>query len=383
MSPHERPTERCPLNSKTTIPNAAATGHWSIAGYFLALAGVACVLSTGQCLLAPRSIHENLWGATAAGAALLAVLCAAAFWCGGRFKQPLRNLRDAAGEVAQGHLEARVPLCSGSPRELSQLSANFNGMVERLQQAETELHAANLLLEDRVAARTAELVNANKALEAFAYSVSHDLRAPVRLIQGFSSLLQRESCHLSPGGQQHLQTIRCEARHMNDMIDAMLEMSRLAAVPLVQTPVDLSLLAREIGEALRHSDPDRHVEFLIQPGLRTVGDQRLLRSLFQNLLGNSWKFTRRQPHPKIEFGATQRDGQAVFFIRDNGAGFHMAGASRLFSPFQRLHTADEFEGLGIGLATVRRILDRHGGQVWAESETGDGATFYFTLHKSA
>ncbi len=252
-------------------------------------------------------------------------------------------------------------------------------VTEKPEEAELESPQARRMLEERVAARTADLATANKALETFAYSISHDLRAPVRLVSAFSELLARESSRLSPAGQQHLQSIRHEVARMNEMIDGLLDLSRLSRARLSEGPVDLTSLAEDIAQGLRLTTPARRVEFVIQPGLRSQGDERLLRVVLLNLLGNAWKFTRDHPAPRIEFGAIEQEGWQVFFVRDNGAGFDMAGAGRLFTPFQRLHTTDEFEGVGVGLATVRRILERHGGQVWAEGEVGKGATFYFTV----
>ena len=167
------------------------------------------------------------------------------------------------------------------------------------------------------------------------------------------------------------------------MINAMHEMSRLARAPLAVAPVDLSAMAEDIVRSLQQTDAERRVEFVVQPGLQAFGDERLLREVLQNLLGNAWKFTRHKSEARIEFGATDQDGQHVYFVRDNGAGFDMTGAARLFTPFQRFHTATEFEGVGVGLTTVRRILERHGGRIWAKSEPGMGATFYFTLWEPA
>ena len=357
---------------------AAANAHWSIVAHLLTLAALACVLSVSVPVMAPTLIRESFWADGLVGLALVGVLSAAALWCSSRFKLPLRDLAIAASDVIKGHLEARVPT-RRCPRELSRLSAEFNNMMERLQQTEAELQTAKAQLEERVASRTTELAAANTELEAFAYSVSHDLRAPVRLVHSFAELLERESGQLSAQGQKHVQSIRRETRRMHEMIDAMLEMSRLARAPLAVAPVDLSTMAEEIVRSLQQTDAERRVEFVVQPGLQAFGDERLLREVLQNLLGNAWKFTRHKSEARIEFGATDQDGQRVYSVRDNGSGFHMTDATRMFTPFQRFHTTAEFEGVGVGLATVRRILERHGGQIWARSEPGKGATFYFTL----
>jgi len=361
---------------------APANAQWPIAAHFLGLAASAGVLSMGVSIMAPRVIRESIWADTLLGLAVLSVLCAAALWCSRRLKLPLRDLAVAAGDVIKGHLDARVP-ARQCPQELARLSAEFNELMEKLQKTQAELQAAKTHLEERVAARTTELAASNKELETFAYSVSHDLRAPVRLVHSFAELLAREAGRLSAQGQGSLRSIRTEAQRMNEMIDALLEMSRLAGAPLAVARVNLSAMADEIARSLPLTGVERQVELVIQPGLQTFGDERLLREVLQNLLGNAWKFTRHQSRARIEFGATKLDGEHAFFVRDNGAGFDMTGAARLFTPFQRFHTATEFEGVGVGLATVRRILERHGGRIWAKSEPGRGATFYFTLGEPA
>lgn len=360
------------------MATAPADRHWSIAAHLLCLALSACVLSMGFSVVAPQAMRESLWANSLLGLALVAVLGTGAFWFSSRLQLPLRDLALAAGDVIRGHLEVRVPT-RRCPRELSKLTAEFNDMLARLQQTQAELQATQAQLEERVAARTTELAASNKELEAFAYSVSHDLRAPVRLVRSFADLLEKESGCLPPSGREKLQHIRQEARHMNDMIDALLEMSRLARAPLAVAAVDLSSMAEDIARSLLQTAPQRQASFAVQPHLQASGDPRLLRMVLQNLLGNAWKFTRHQSAAHIELGATERNGKRVFLVRDNGAGFDLTAAGRLFTPFQRFHTAAEFEGVGVGLATVCRIVERHGGEIWAESEPGRGATFYFTL----
>jgi len=357
---------------------AAAKERWSLTAHLLLLAVPACMLSLSVPMLAPKVVQENLWADGLLVLATLVLLCGAAVLCSRRLQHCLRDLGHATGEVIKGRLDTRVP-ARRAPREFFQLSAEFNRMLERVQHVEAELQAANAKLEERVAARTAELAAANQALDSFACSVSHDLRAPVRLINSFSELIEHESDRLSASGQKHLHSIRLETRHMNQMIEALLEMSRLARQPLAEAPVNLSSLADEIAASLHEANPQRDVHFLIQPDLQVLGDERLLRAVLENLLGNAWKFTGHQSPGRIEFGATDRNGERVFFIRDDGSGFDMAAANRLFTAFQRLHSSSEFEGVGMGLATVRRIIERHGGRIWAESQPGKGATFYFML----
>jgi light-regulated signal transduction histidine kinase (bacteriophytochrome) len=245
---------------------------------------------------------------------------------------------------------------------------------ERVQRQAAELDL-------RVRERTAELVAANRELEAFSYAVSHDLRAPLRGIDGFShALLEDYSEQLDAEGQEYLHRIRGATKWMAELIDALLEFSRLARTELHRETVDLSSLVQRVGADLQQMQPERQVALQITDGLEARGDARLLRVLLQNLLGNAWKFTARTPTARIEVGRIdQVDGTAVFFVADNGAGFDMAYADKLFGAFQRLHRAHEFPGTGIGLATVQRIIQRHGGRVWAQGAVGRGATFYFTL----
>jgi light-regulated signal transduction histidine kinase (bacteriophytochrome) len=244
-----------------------------------------------------------------------------------------------------------------------------------------QLAEANRDLERRVAERTAELQVAIQQLEAFSYSVSHDLRAPLRAVSAFSDILADDfSESLGGEGQGHLERVRAGARRMGELIDAMLSLSRVAKTGLSRVPVDLSALADEVSREVSEADAGRSAEFLIHQGLRVVGDPALLRAVVTNLLGNAWKFTSSRPTARIEFGRRGEDeGHGVFFVRDNGAGFDMRYASKLFGAFQRLHRQDEFPGTGIGLATVHRIVSQHGGRVWAEGRPGEGATFFFTL----
>ena len=229
-----------------------------------------------------------------------------------------------------------------------------------------------------------ELEGTNRELEAFSYSVSHDLRAPLRTIDGFSQILQEDyEDALDDEGLDYLGRVRAASRHMATLIDDLLDLSRVGRRPLRREPVDLSRLASGIIEELRASQPGREVEFVVGDHLMAWGDMSLLKVALENLLGNAWKFTAREPEARIEFGADGNPGPGflapVYYVRDNGAGFDQAYSDKLFGAFQRLHGQDEFEGTGIGLATVARIVHRHGGRVWAEGRVGEGATFYFTL----
>jgi light-regulated signal transduction histidine kinase (bacteriophytochrome) len=229
-----------------------------------------------------------------------------------------------------------------------------------------------------------ELEGTNRELEAFSYSVSHDLRAPLRTIDGFSQILQEDyERALDDEGVDYLGRVRAASKHMATLIDDLLDLSRVGRRPLRREPVDLARLASGIIEDLRAAEPGREVEFVSGENIMAWGDVSLLKVALENLLGNAWKFTARQEEARIEFGADSRPRPGflapVYYVRDNGAGFDQAYADKLFGAFQRLHGQDEFEGTGIGLATVARIVHRHGGRVWAEGRVGGGATFYFTL----
>ncbi len=225
----------------------------------------------------------------------------------------------------------------------------------------------------------------NRELEAFSYSVSHDLRAPLRAIVGFSqAILHDHADNLDDEGRRLLGRVAAAGGRMSRLIDELLALSRLSRTEMRRSHVDLGHLAREVSADLRESEPGRDVELVVAEGLRVVGDYHLLRALLENLLGNAWKFTSKSERPRIEVGALPRDtGVPTFYVRDNGAGFDMRYADKLFTPFQRLHSPTEFDGTGIGLATVQRIVDRHRGRVWAKGTVGEGATFYFTLEAGA
>lgn len=248
-------------------------------------------------------------------------------------------------------------------------------------QAEEAIKNLNAELEQRVIEPTAQLEATNHELETFSYSVSHDLRAPLRSIDGFSqALLEDYAERLDREGVDYLQRIRGATKRMAELIDALLALSRVTRAELQRDAVDLSSTARAVAAELQEQAPERQVDWIIADGLVANGDARLLRVVLENLLGNAWKFTAKTPAPRIEFGRLSlADGSSAFFVSDNGAGFDMTYADKLFGAFQRLHRVGEFQGTGIGLATVQRIIHRHGGRVWAQGSVDEGATFYFTL----
>jgi PAS domain S-box-containing protein len=273
-------------------------------------------------------------------------------------------IRDAAGNVTGASTVAR-------------------DITER-KRAEEEIKELNAALERRVAERTAELTAANKELEAFSYSVSHDLRAPLRAMDGFCQALQEDYAdRLDLQGKTYLGRVRAASQRMDQLVEGILGLSRTARSEMRRETVNLSSIAHSVARELEAANPRRHVELVVAPGLLGYADANLIRVVLQNLLANAWKFTGKHPQARIEVGSVEHEGETAYFVRDDGAGFDMRYAQKLFGAFQRLHTPSEFEGTGIGLATLQRIIHRHGGRVWAEGEVEKGATVYFTLGKQS
>ncbi|MBS1767107.1 MAG: hypothetical protein JST05_06865 [Acidobacteria bacterium] len=258
--------------------------------------------------------------------------------------------------------------------------ARESSQARRRARAEAKLRRLNRELESRVEQRTAQLETANKELEAFAYSVSHDLRAPLRGIDGFSQALMEDyGDKLDEDGRHYLSRVRAGTQRMGLLIDDLLRLSRVSRAQMERAPMDLSGIAKQVVDELRAQDRGRVVTVRIQEGLKATGDAHLMKVVLDNLLGNAWKYSGKREQALIEVGAAPAEGGKAFFVKDDGAGFDMTYAHKLFGVFQRLHSAEDFPGTGIGLATVARIIHRHGGRIWAKGETGKGATFYFTL----
>ena len=289
----------------------------------------------------------------------------------------LRDLRNllAVGVLASLLLFALAWVLARTEARAQRIAGR---MTEAHRRSEAEVRALNRSLEARVATRTRELREANRELESFAYSVSHDLRAPLRAIDGFSAmLLEQQGDRLDAGGRAYLARVRSASARMGTLIDSLLKLARYGRAELKREQLNLGRIAFEVESELRAAEPERHVEMDIEPELFARGDPSLVRGLLQNLVGNAWKFTRGRTPARIEVGRDPATGE--FFVRDNGAGFNAEYAGKLFRPFQRLHADEAFTGDGIGLASVKRIVERHGGSLRAEGRPGEGATFWFTL----
>ncbi|MHA2301022.1 MAG: PAS domain S-box protein, partial [Candidatus Thorarchaeota archaeon] len=294
-----------------------------------------------------------------------------------------RETWDTEDAIVEDNQVIRAVRTSIFPVLPGMIAVSFLDLTERVR-AEREVRRLNEQLNMLVDERTVELASANKELEAFAYTVSHDLRAPLRTMDGFSQALLEDYAEiLDDTANDYLNRIRRAANTMAGLIDDILDLSKVTRLEMDRVSVNLSLMAEEVVKDLKESDSERTVKIVIEEGMRNTCDRRLMRAALQNLLSNAWKFTSSIDDPVVEFGSVNVEGETVYYVKDNGAGFEMEFAEKLFKPFQRLHRADEFEGSGIGLATVERAISRHGGRIWAEGETGKGATFFFTLRKKA
>jgi signal transduction histidine kinase len=317
--------------------------------------------------------------------AAIALLGLVSWWIARRAVRALQEVSVGVQRLASGELGQDIRVTSGD--EIGDLAREANRTAARLREyrertgtllAETQRQAREVAVARQAEQERAEAAeNATRELEAFSYSVAHDLRAPLRSIHGFSAALTEDfGDTIGPEAASHLARISAGAVRMGELIDALLELSRVSRAELTRKPVSLTKIANDVVTQLTASEPSRTVQFIIQDGLRAHGDPQLLRVLLENLLGNAWKFVAKRTAGKIELGQSE-DGS--FYVRDNGAGFDMAYAAKLFMPFQRLHAVSDYPGTGIGLATVQRIVRRHGGKIWAEGAINQGATFHFTL----
>ena len=289
---------------------------------------------------------------------------------------------DAAGRLIV--VERRCKLVRNAEGELTGILAIDSDVTER-RRAEKEIVLLNNVLEQRIRKRTSELEESNEDLRDFAYSLAHDLRAPLASIDGFSAQLELQlALQLDDKARHYLGRVRAGVKLMADLTDALLALADLSNTQLLHQNVDLSSIARGITERLREQEPHRQVTVVVEDTPRAQGDVRLLTDVMENLLGNAWIFTSKNQRAEITFsGQSSPNGSYLYHVKDNGAGFDPAYAYKLFGPFQRLHTTSEFEGTGIGLAMVRKIVSRHAGRVWAESQPGEGASFFFTLNENA
>ncbi len=284
-----------------------------------------------------------------------------------------RKVAENTIRQARDNLEKRV---QERTAKLASSNAELIREVSERKRAENDTRSLN----SQLVQRSAQLEASNKELEAFSYSVSHDLRAPLRGIDGFSqAVLEDYDDKLDDSGRSYLQRVRAASQRMSQLIDAMLNLARLTRADIHTQDFDMSSIVAEILDDLQKMEPEREVTCVVAHDLHATADPKLLRAVLENLLGNAWKFTRQQKAPCIEFGHGQYKGQAAFFVKDNGAGFDMTYSHKLFGTFQRLHAYTEYPGVGVGLATVHRIIQRHGGQIWAEGVVDEGATFHFTL----
>jgi hypothetical protein len=333
-----------------------------------------------------EELRRNLLIAVLATSIFLLIGILLAYVVARGIASPLNHLTDGIRLLEMGSLDAEIPI--ETKDEIGRLAGAFNRMVEALRQrrlerdaAQKEIRALNRDLEQRVAQRTAALEFSNKELESFNYSIAHDLSAPLARLKGFCRALQEDyGGKLEEQGHYYIQRLCMVGQQMDEVIMAMKAVYRVRNYEICRTEINLSEIAAEVIATLREAEPERQVTVLFEPGLTVNGDAHTLRLVLENLLGNAWKFTGREPEALIEFGASQKGNETVFFVRDNGAGFDMQYADKLFKPFQCLHSADCYPGTGVGLTIVQRIINLYNGAVWLESAEGKGTTSYFTLN---
>src|SRR5882724_10065560 len=334
---------------------------------YLGIAGVVTALGMGIALLFSRWVHRVLVRPVLAISQLAAEVTEKR-----NFALRAEKLTDDEIGLLAESFNAMLAEIQRATRELEASNRQAAGEVAERRRAEEEVLRLNAELETRVAQRTTELQSANAELEAFCYSVSHDLRAPLRSIDGFPKDVSGEA-------QRYLGRIRSSTQRMGQLIEDLLNLSKVSRGELARRDVDVGEIARQVFSDLQQREPGRKVEVSVWDGMQANADPRLLRAALDNLIGNAWKFSAKAEHARVEVGLLRDGTQASFFVRDNGAGFDMRYANKLFGAFQRLHSANEYQGTGIGLATVQRIVHRHGGRIWADATPGKGAVFFFTL----
>lgn len=336
---------------------------------------------------AEKHLQKLVFMAMVATIAFVTLGIIAAFLLAKSMTRPITELSACAAALKDGDDTVQAPIETSD--EIGQLAATFNSMVEAirlrtkdLEEALEELYQLNVALEDKVARRTSQLESANRELESFNYSASHDLRAPLNRLTGFcDALIEEYGDRLDEQGLHYIERIAATGDQMNLVLSAMLTLYQVQQREMSPRPLDISELANAVAASLKQRESDREVQFVIQQDIQVYGDMKLLWLALENLLGNAWKFTKGKTDARIEFGKTVHDGETVCFVRDNGAGFDMNYYDKLFTPFQRLHNHEEFPGTGVGLAIVQRIISRHGGRIWLESSEGAGTTCYFILQE--
>ncbi len=377
-----------PLVTLPQLPKGGGEAHWFGTKHLLLIRQIVSQGKSIGLVYLRADLHEinqRLKRYATITISVLLISLLAALLVSGAFRksvaQPIVQLANTAQEVSREKDYSVRASTIADNEEVRVLVTSFNQMLQEIQQRDSELQQAHDKLEQRVSDRTRELVSANKELEAFSYSVSHDLRGPLDAINGFAYLMLKQySANLDPQGRNLIEQIRSGGKRMTELIDDLLNLSRITSSVMHSAKVDLSTIARSIMEELCRTAPERKVQFTTSENEEAFGDPHLLQIVMENLLRNSWKYTSHHQEAHIEFGHTRAEGKTVFFVKDDGSGFDPRWADRLFHPFQRLHSSVEFPGNGIGLATVRRIIQRHGGEVWAQGEIEKGATFYFTLN---
>jgi len=338
---------------------------------------------------AEKHFIKLVFVALLATAGFLSLGIFAAYLVAKSMARPITELSACAAELKNGNdnVQARIETSD----EIGQLAYSFNSMVEAIRlrtkdlvEALEELYQLNVGLENKVKLRTSQLENANRELESFNYSASHDLRAPLTRLSGYCVALKEDyGDKLEQDGLHYIERIAATGKQMDLVLSAMLTLYQVQQREMSPRPLDISELATAVVTSLKQREPEREIQFVIQDNINVYADMKLIWLALENLFGNAWKFTQGKTDAKIEFGETVHEGEAVYFIRDNGAGFDMAYYDKLFTPFQRLHNYEEFPGTGVGLAIVQRIIARHKGRIWLESSEGVGTTCYFVLPKYA